>query len=319
MATLQDEMQRFLTARFGEDVRDAFVSCIRKIHAENMAFADEADALTQQMETTLNQANIAINQKVDGAYVENGYLYLTANGEIVAGPIGPFAGSGGGGGSGGGDSGNNAAMTVTNSSGWLTKTIALGNSCPISITWYSLEDEIPTGNGIMKIMVNGITRATVDIQQGNITHDLKDYVSAGANNVRVTISDIYGNSRTINFNVDVKDISLSSDFDPATPYTGFITFPYTPVGNVEKVIHFVVDGTEIDTLTTTSSGRRLEFDISPQSHGSHTIEVWFDCEINSSVVESNHVFSPSCPSRRGTLLLSFPAISTERKQNSLNP
>ena len=32
MADLQEELQRFLTARFGVDVKDAFVYCIQKIH-----------------------------------------------------------------------------------------------------------------------------------------------------------------------------------------------------------------------------------------------------------------------------------------------
>ena len=45
MADLQEELQRFLTARFGVDVKDAFVSCIQKIHKENQDVA----ALEQPM------------------------------------------------------------------------------------------------------------------------------------------------------------------------------------------------------------------------------------------------------------------------------
>ena len=45
MADLQEELQRFLTARFGVDVKDAFVSCIQKIHKENQDVA----ALEQSM------------------------------------------------------------------------------------------------------------------------------------------------------------------------------------------------------------------------------------------------------------------------------
>ena len=45
MADLQEELQRFLTARFGVDVKDAFVSCIQKIHKENQNVA----ALEQPM------------------------------------------------------------------------------------------------------------------------------------------------------------------------------------------------------------------------------------------------------------------------------
>ena len=51
MADLQEELQRFLTARFGVDVKDAFVSCIQKIHKENQNVA----ALEQPMKDATQQ------------------------------------------------------------------------------------------------------------------------------------------------------------------------------------------------------------------------------------------------------------------------
>ena len=51
MADLQEELQRFLTARFGVDVKDAFVSCIQKIHKENQDVA----ALEQPMKDATQQ------------------------------------------------------------------------------------------------------------------------------------------------------------------------------------------------------------------------------------------------------------------------
>lgn len=51
MADLQEELQRFLTARFGVDVKDAFVSCIQKIHKENQ----EVAALEQPMKDATQQ------------------------------------------------------------------------------------------------------------------------------------------------------------------------------------------------------------------------------------------------------------------------
>lgn len=51
MADLQEELQRFLTARFGVDVKDAFVSCIQKIHKENQ----EVSALEQPMKDATKQ------------------------------------------------------------------------------------------------------------------------------------------------------------------------------------------------------------------------------------------------------------------------
>ena len=292
MADLQEELQRFLTARFGVDVKDAFVSCIQKIHKENQEVsaleqpmkdatkqvldireevvtasqnavktADDAKTIAraaessssealataknakdesfnasgdaqlamsaaQNMQQSFSNMELLLSGKVDGAFVENGYLYLTSNNEVVAGPLGPFSGTGGSGGS----SGNNAVLAVSNTSGWLSKSIAYGKECLIQITWSSLEDEMPTGNGVMKVTVNGIVKAMLDIPQGAVTADLGPYLSVGSNAVRIQVSDAYENSRTINFNINAIEASMSSTFDSGTAFDGIITFTYVPVG-----------------------------------------------------------------------------------------
>lgn len=262
MANLQEELRRFLTARFGAEVRDAFVSCIEKIHAENLdvaaldasmqasakeaseakaqmaqelarteenirAVAEDANSTAADAAQTANDAKtiartaeatagealaaaknakdessnaagdaelamsaardvkqgfsdleLLLSGKVDGAFVEAGYLYLTSNNEVVAGPLGPFSGSGGG-----GSSGNNAILAVTNVSGWLSRSVAYGRECLISLNWSSLEDELPTGSGVMRISVNGVTKAMLDIAQGSVTQDIGKYLTVGGNAV----------------------------------------------------------------------------------------------------------------------------------------
>jgi len=68
MATLTEELNKFHTARYGEDVRDAFVACIEKIHAENVSvtqlrsemqaaadqFGIKEQALEAKLQTALN-------------------------------------------------------------------------------------------------------------------------------------------------------------------------------------------------------------------------------------------------------------------------
>jgi len=230
---------------------------------------------------------LVIEGKVDDAYVDNGYLYLTSNGEVVAGPLGPFSGSGGGG---GGSSGNTASLSVTNNTGWLSKTIAEDGTAPITVVWSSEEDGMPTGDGTAKITVNGAVKAMLNIQQGTVNIDLAAYCSSGANVIKVTISDVYDNSRTINFSVTVVAVSISSTFDASTPYQGAISFPYTPVGEVQKTVRFLLDGREIGTASTSVSGRQMTYTIPQQSHGAHTLECYFDCVINGESVESNHLY-----------------------------
>ena len=259
--------------------------------AEALTAATNAENAVAEAEndiTNLEQADAAMSLilagKVDDAYVEDGYLYLTSNGSIVAGPIGPFAGGGGSGG------GNNAVLTVTNETGWISRTIADGDACSITLSWSSIEDELPTGNGTLQISVNSVVRASLDVAQGRVTHDVGPYLSSGSNVVKVTISDIYGNSRTINFSVMSIALSLSSTFDTTSPFQGAILFPYTPVGNVEKTVYFVLDGTTIGTTTTSVSGRQMTYTIPQQSHGAHTLRVYFEASINGQTVRSNELY-----------------------------
>ena len=94
------------------------------------------------MQQSYSDLELALTGKVDGGYVENNALYLTSGGEVVAGP---FEGIGGGGGGGGGGSTNTAVITVTNTTGWVSRTIASGSPLTLSLTWSSIEDNMPTG------------------------------------------------------------------------------------------------------------------------------------------------------------------------------
>jgi hypothetical protein len=146
---------------------------------------------------------------------------------------------------------------------------------------------LPTGDGTLQISVNGAIKSTQGIQQGNVNIDLGNYVSAGSNIVKVKISDIYGNARTINFNITVIVLSVSSSFDTSIVYNGAISFPYTPVGAVEKTVYFILDGRQIGTQQTSVSGRQLTYIIPAQSHGNHTLRIYFEAEINGETVKSN--------------------------------
>lgn len=244
----------------------------------------ETDDSVSSVNTRVDNLSLALLSYVDGGYVENGVAYFTHGDEVLF----EITGIGGGGGGGGG--GNAAILTVTNTSGFLSKTISTGASCPISLTWSSLESEIPTGNGTLKVLVNGATRASLNIAQGAVTVDVSPYCSSGSNSVKIQVSDVYGNTRTINFTISVIALSISSTFDANTPYTGAINFPYTPIGALEKTVYFILDGTQIGTETTTVSNRQLTYQIPAQSHGSHALEVYFTATVDGETVQSNELF-----------------------------
>lgn len=356
MATLTQELEKFKTARYGEDVRDAFVECIKKIHDENgqvvdlkneikqlteqfeltsdelqqavtdalaeykrkyEAVKDVAEAaestangaeatasnavftaeealdqigtavgLTNQLDSKVQSMQLVLNDKLDGAYVENGYLWLTSDGVEVVGPLGPFSGGGGGGGS----AGNNAVLQVSNTAGWLSKTVAAGKEVTLSFYWESIEDDLETGPGFVKVQVNGVVKAITAIAQGTQAIKVSDYLATGSNVIKLTVSDSYENSRTINYSVNVIDLSLTSTFDASQVFTGNIQFPYTPVGAAAKTVHIILDGKEIKTVNTSSSGRQLTYMIPQQSHGAHKLRVYFDATVNGELIESNELY-----------------------------
>ena len=278
--------------------------------------AEEINNIKTQADTTaalaLQQANAAMNEvaaventvndvksgfdameailgtKVDGGYVENDSLYLTSNGEVVAGPFTGFGGSGTGGG--GGGSTNSAVLTVTNATGWVSSTIASGATCVLSIEWSSIEDGLSTGNGSLTIKVGGVVKAILDIAQGLVSTDVGEYLAAGNNSIQFQVMDSYGNSRVKNFTVTVVELSLASSFDDSTVQSGILAFPYTPYGTVSKTVHFVLDGVEQETVTTSITGRQQTYIIPAQSHGAHTLQVYFEAVINGNTVRSNELF-----------------------------
>lgn len=218
---------------------------------------------------------------------EEGLLYLTSGGERISDGI-KVATSGGGGG--GGGEGNNAVLTLKNTSGWIYKTLSEGAACAISFAWSSLEDGMETGPGVLRITVNNTVKHTGQIAQGDVPMDIGGYLSPGSNTVKVNVADVYGNSRTITYNLTVVALSLTSTFDAATAYTGEIAYTYTPTGSAMKTVHFILDGEEIDTASVSTSGRQQPFTIPAQSHGSHTFEVYFAAEVDGETVESNHLY-----------------------------
>lgn len=297
---------------------DSFTSTINGLTTDvanqTSALSGEIQNVANQIEninSTVESVNLALEEYVNDGYVKNGVAYFVHNGEVLF----QITGIGGGGGGGGGDT-NNATITVANRTGWLSRTVTLGASCPIVINWSSIEDEMPTGDGTAQISINGILKSTQGIRQGDVTIDIGSYVSAGSNIVKVRISDVYNNSRTINFNVTVVVLSISSTFDSSVVYTDTIPFPYTPVGAVPKTVHFVLDGRQLTTQQTSVSGRQITYVIPAQSTGSHSLKVYFESEINNEVVSSNELYYEFISSATGsnTVIITSPYNKTSQQQ-----
>ena len=244
----------------------------------------DLSSMVESMQGQVSDLVVDVAGKVDDGYVEDGVAYFTSNGDVL------FQITGIGGEGGGGSSGNNAVITVTNMTGWNSNTISYGYTCNLSINWTSIEDDQPTGSGSLSVTVNGNAKVIRTVQQGDVTINVTNYLSTGMNTVRLKVSDVYGNSKTIIFQIQMVALTLTSSFSSESPFTGAISFPYVPTGNLEKTVKFYVDGTLIGTQVTSVSGRQQTYTIPAQSHGSHTLRVYFEATIAEQQVLSNELY-----------------------------
>lgn len=259
--------------------------------ADNAAAnADNAQYRINQLVDTVNIMNTTLQKKGDAlAVTDEGMLNLLSDGRVISGPHGPFAGGGSGGG-GGGSSTKHSDVTVRNKTGKNLIKIAAGLPCPFEITWSSIEDDLPTGNGTLKVYINGAARITKNVPQGDVSFDLAPYLRNGDNVIRVQVNDIYDSYDFIQLTVEMIELSISSTFDSSVEYKEAITFPYTPIGSVAKTVHFELDGTELEPVTTTVSNRQLTYLIPQQSHGAHSLKVWFESDVGGETISSNVLY-----------------------------
>jgi hypothetical protein len=200
----------------------------------------------------------------------------------------PLAGGGGGGG--GGSSSNEAVLTLRNTSGWISKSIPQDASCLVNFTWSSIENNIETGDGILSISISNVVKALINVHQGDNTVDIGPYLSIGANSVLLRITDAYGNTKVIRYNINVSELKITSSFDTSVPFSDDITFPYTPIGNAAKTIHFEIDGVELPVYKTNVNGDQLSQVIPAQSHGAHVLRAWITAMLNGESVSSNVLY-----------------------------
>ena len=278
-----DEISALKTS--AEDIATQAKNKVDELESDVSETATKADRNT----TKVNNLQYDVDSMIHGWYIDvQKRLIFT---DVDGNPIGdPIEGIGGGGGGGGTGPVTNAEMSATNTTGWISKSVSAGDTVNVKILWTSIENDLPTGNGIVTIRVNGLVKASYEIPQGEVTFNVTNYLSSGTNNIKITISDIYEQSRTIGFNISVLDLRITSSFSTAVPFESSIPFSYIVYGDVQKDVTIEVDGNVVYTQTTGSSGRQLTYTIPAQSHGAHTLRAYFDAEVNNQSVRSNILY-----------------------------
>ena len=245
---------------------------VQKVSGKGLSTNDYTDA----DKSKVDQIDSIPNDLV----VLDGKLYLAQDGVIMDDSAVTLPSGGGGGSSG--------SITLTNNLSSTMITAVVGGDVILEFNYSSSDDE--TGYGTAYIYVGDVLKMTTKITPGDNTINIGTCVAEGTNLIKLTCMDQYSNYRNLSYTVEVISLQLSSTFDATIPYNSDINYTYTPVVNATKTVHFIVDGSEIGTDEITTSGRQETYIIPQQSHGSHTLEVYFTIDLNGIEVPSNHLY-----------------------------
>lgn len=149
-------------------------------------------------------------------------------------------------------------------------------------------DEVMEGTATWKV---GSTIVATNIAvSGENSFDITDYIAIGSQKVVLSIKDDAGSLVTKTWTVQKIDVHIESTFNDKLTYPlGKVTFDYTPYGSISKDVHFILDGVEIGTVTTTASGLPMAYALPSQEHGSHLLDVYMTATVNNNTITSNHI------------------------------
>lgn len=128
--------------------------------------------------------------------------------------------------------------------------------------------------------------------QGENTFDATEYVNIGTQKLVLTVTDAAGSVVVKSWTVQKVDVRLESSFNDKITYgvNTSVNFTYTPYGAIAKTVHFKLDGVELSSVSTSSSGTLQSYTLLAQSHGAHLLECYITATINGKNIETDHIF-----------------------------
>lgn len=214
------------------------------------------------------------NAKADGLTYEDGLLYLTSKGEIISEGIEVSAGGGSG------------ETVITLSNRLSTDEFYIANGDDLNLKFYYRNSK--KNPATIQYIINNTTKYSERIISGTEhIFNIAQYLNNGYNYVQILATDVDGVSKSLFYTVNTVSLSISSTFDSSTVYTSPITFRYTPVGAIDKTIHFDIDGIETTEIISTS-GRQQSKTIE-LTNGVHSLRVWATANLNGNTVSSNEL------------------------------
>ncbi|WP_185289465.1 CotH kinase family protein [Chryseobacterium lactis] len=196
-------------------------------------------------------------------------------------------------GTGGGTGGGNGIVFRAKSEIPASFVKSFGSEVRLVFSWSSIDsvDGSETGGGTASILKGNTILFNKNINQGANDIDITPYILAGDNTITLSITDSYGNNRKLKYDIQTIALALSTTYDKTTINSGPIIFRYIPTGNVEKTIHFKLNGSDLPPVVTSINNKELLYEIPAQSHGVHILEVYMTADLSGEIIESNHLFT----------------------------
>ena len=142
-------------------------------------------------------------------------------------------------------------------------------------------------NGTANYYVDGILRHSEIIEAGEISFDLTKYIKVGTTSIKIVVTDRTGYESVLTFIFNTISLKVSSIFNDSTIYSDDIEFRYTPVGDILKTVHFVLDGVEKYTRDIQSSGVQYTQLLNELYHGENKLEVYMTAVVGGKTIRSN--------------------------------
>lgn len=254
-------------------------------NADNITIVSEK---VSELEETIGSMNTEAPLEYDVNYnAETGVFQFVEIEEDVETVKKQFTITGGSGGSGSATTTTVKIERITSSPVTVTK----NDRVIIKYSFSSIDsagDTTDAGSATWKVGSSVV--ATSIALQGDNEFDITDYLTVGSQKITLSITDSAGTVAVKTWTVQVIDLYIDSTFSDKFTYPlGDITFAYTPYGAVSKEVHFILDGKEIGSVTTTNSGLPMSYTIPAQTHGAHLLDVYMTATVNGTSIETNHI------------------------------
>lgn len=210
-------------------------------------------------------------------YDENHLLhFLDANDQDMFDPV--YI-AGGGGGSGG--VGSIKITRITDE----TVNCVYGESLPIqfSIVAKDSADDYATLKGSTWTVNNIVVARNEPVNQGSNTFNIGPYLSAGVNNIKVTVTADTGGdvdqTATKTWRINAINMRFVWNYDDTQINTAAFTDTWTVYGDIEKTTHTKIGNTVLPTTTTSKTGATQTLLMPMQEHGAYGVEKWLTATI----------------------------------------